>query len=630
MDILGNNPEIPFDQDLNTTDSVSFDTVSSNAFIKNGGTDIQYLMADGTVLTSSANSGNSNFYLYDNTNSAVDTTPIAGEVIINNASNPLATFVYISHITRDNIDVEVFWQFVNQLTDLYIQDQNDSGNYVRYNITGVPNPITGNKIEIPVSYLTSDGTGDTAFGAGHNIMVSYFTNTLETDTRLSALETKTTNQTFNAITGTTWSGVGNFANLNSPIIDSATTIAFGNTTQTGMTIGRVGAVVNIRASQINTTGTILPTVTNVNNIGSGTLLYNTIFGSIIGTNTIDVPISGSPLSIGGISASTLTIGRVGTTTTLQGSQINTNGNILPTVTNVNNIGSATFIYNTIFGSIIGTNAIDVPVGGTNITIGNTSANSITIGRATQTVSFPGSILGSLTVATSVLTPLINTATAVAMNIGTATHTALTVGRNNTANTLIQGLAILNQNVPFISSVITTPTTSNSRLSLSKFIMPTNLTNSTFGTFIMTGVSGSMGSVNTVTNEQIVGSTWRYRFSGNVANAVNTNTLSFQITHGVSLTQNIATWTYTNATTNGNFNAEIILFFSVIGATSTVIGSGYVNFVNGTTSTILNVGLNSFSPVYNSTLANANGCQIVASPATGFLYGVNNFTVEWLR
>ncbi len=160
-------------------------------------------------------------------------------------------------------------------------------------------------------------------------------------------------------------------------------------------------------------------------------------------------------------------------------------------------------------------------------------------------------------------------------------------------------------------------------------MPTNLTNSSVGTFIMTSVAGSMGSVNTAANEQIVGSTFRYRFSGVAANAAATNTLSFQITHAGG-TQNIATWTHTNATTSGNFNGEIILFWSVIGATSTIIGSGYVNFVNGTTASILNVGLSAFSPVYNATLANANACQIVANPATGFLYGVNNFTVAYLR
>jgi hypothetical protein len=559
MDILGNNPEILFDQDLNTTDDVSFDTVSSNAFIKNGGTDIQYLMADGSVLTSSANSGNSNFYLYNNTNSAVDTTPIAGELIINNASNPLATIVYISHKTRDNIDVEVFWQFINQLTDLYIQDQNLSENYVRYNITGAPTITAGDKIAIPVSYLTSDGTGNTAFGSGHNIMVSYFTNTLETDTRITALEVKTSNQSAVSGTSTTWTGVANFANLNSPIMDSAAGLAFGTNTQTGLTVGRGASATNLRGSVINTTGNILPTVTNVNNIGSGT-----------------------------------------------------------------------FIYNTIFGSIIGTNAIDVPVAGSNITIGASSALSITIGRATQTVSFPGSIAGSLTVATSVLTPLINTATAVVMNIGTATQTGLTLGRV-AANSLLNGLNVNLGQVPYINGTNVAPTTAQPRLVLAKYIMPVNNTVNV-GTVVLNSVAGGMGGLNTVANEILVGTTWRYKFNGFAINAASTNTLSLQLVHNGG-TQNLATWTYGVSTpATANFHGEIIMFYTTIGAGISPQVSGHITFNStGTSISIQNVSVSLFSPsLYSTIVANSNNIQIVASPSTGFQYTVSNFTCEWLR
>jgi hypothetical protein len=167
-------------------------------FVKTGGTGIQYLMGDGSTLTQSATSGNSNFYLYDNTNSDSDITPVSGEVIINSVSNSTATIVYISHITRDNIDVEVFWKFVNTLTELYLQDQSLSTNYIQYNITAAPTITVGNKIAIPVAVVNSGGTGATSFGAGHNILVSFFSNNLEVDTRLSTLETKTTNITYGA------------------------------------------------------------------------------------------------------------------------------------------------------------------------------------------------------------------------------------------------------------------------------------------------------------------------------------------------------------------------------------------------------------------------------------------------
>ena len=177
------------------------DDITSTKFIVQGGTNIQYLLADGTLLTSSANSGNSNFYLYKSTDNAT-TPPIgSGNIVYNNANQSLATIVYISHLTRDNVDIEIFFQNVSSLNDLYIQDQNNSLNYIRYNITGTPTIVPNNYVLIPVIINTSGGTGSTSFGTNHNVLLSIFTNSIETDVRISNLETKTQNQT--AVLGTT-------------------------------------------------------------------------------------------------------------------------------------------------------------------------------------------------------------------------------------------------------------------------------------------------------------------------------------------------------------------------------------------------------------------------------------------
>lgn len=189
---------------VNITGDTMTGSLTAPSLIKTGGTNIEYLMGDGSTLTQSATSGNSNFYLYNNTNSPF-TTPASGEVIINTTVNTTATMVYISHVTRDNIDVEVFWKFVNTLTELYLQDQNLSTNYIQYNITAAPTITVGDKIAIPVAVVNSAGTGSTSFGVGHNILVSYFTNNLEVDTRLSTLETKTQSQTATSLK-TTFTG----------------------------------------------------------------------------------------------------------------------------------------------------------------------------------------------------------------------------------------------------------------------------------------------------------------------------------------------------------------------------------------------------------------------------------------
>jgi hypothetical protein len=157
----------------------------ANAFTKTGGTNQQYLMANGSTLTQSAQSGNSNFYLYNNT--ALQTIPASGSITYNNTNPLLATIVRLSNTTRDAIDIIVFFKQINQLNDLYIQDQASSLNFIKYNITGTPE-MSATYIAIPVIQTTSGGSLSTL------VMVSFFTNNLEIDERLSGVETKTQNQ----------------------------------------------------------------------------------------------------------------------------------------------------------------------------------------------------------------------------------------------------------------------------------------------------------------------------------------------------------------------------------------------------------------------------------------------------
>ena len=174
----------------------------ADSFVKNGGTSQQYMMADGSSLQYSANSGNSNFYLYDN-GTDQDTTPANGFITYNTSEQKQATEIYISHRTRDNIDIEVFFKNLSSLNDVYIQDQSNSDNSITYNITGSPTIVNQAQVTIPVDWTSSSGTGSTSFGNGHNILLSFFTNSIETDTRLTTLEGKTQNQSGDA-TGTTF------------------------------------------------------------------------------------------------------------------------------------------------------------------------------------------------------------------------------------------------------------------------------------------------------------------------------------------------------------------------------------------------------------------------------------------
>jgi hypothetical protein len=175
-----------------TSPSLNF---NSNSVLSATGTGTQYFMGDGSLLQYSANSGNSNFYLYKSHTNTPVPPPTNGFVYYNNANQSLATILYISHLTDDVIDIEVFFNNINQINDVYLQDKNNSSNFIKYNITGPPTITVNSHITIPVSVITSAGTGTTSFGANHDILVSFFTNNIEVDTRLSTLETKTQYQT---------------------------------------------------------------------------------------------------------------------------------------------------------------------------------------------------------------------------------------------------------------------------------------------------------------------------------------------------------------------------------------------------------------------------------------------------
>ena len=171
-------------------------TFNGSNIITATGTNQQYIMGDGSTLQYSANSGNSNFYLYNN-GTDQDPTPANGYITYNTTEQKQATVIYISHRTRDNIDIEVFFKNISSLNDVYLQDQTDSDNNITYNITGSPVIVNQAQITIPVAFTSSSGTGSVSFGNGHNILMSFFINSIESDTRLSVLESKTRNITSN-------------------------------------------------------------------------------------------------------------------------------------------------------------------------------------------------------------------------------------------------------------------------------------------------------------------------------------------------------------------------------------------------------------------------------------------------
>ena len=105
---------------------------------------------------------NSNFYLCDS-NNTTNGPADSSQVRYNSATQKLASMVYlvsISHLTRDTIDIEVFYFQITQLNDVYLQDQKSK-------------LLTYDSISTPVTVIESGGTGETSANTGGTIIISH-------------------------------------------------------------------------------------------------------------------------------------------------------------------------------------------------------------------------------------------------------------------------------------------------------------------------------------------------------------------------------------------------------------------------------------------------------------------------
>ena len=170
----------------------------SDKFIVNGGTNQQYLLADGSVALSSL-IGSNVYYYKRNATSTPLLSPTSGYISFNNIVQESATFVYINDITDDSVDISPFLNLISVGNFLYIQDRNDSANYINFTVV-LKNNITGG-VEISVTFLNGAGSGLTNFGINNPVYFSIFSGTSDVGTRVTTLETKTQNQT--AVSGTT-------------------------------------------------------------------------------------------------------------------------------------------------------------------------------------------------------------------------------------------------------------------------------------------------------------------------------------------------------------------------------------------------------------------------------------------
>lgn len=303
--------------------------IEGASFKKTGGNSQQYLMADGSILSQSATSSNSNYYLYNSITTGT-ITPASGNISYNNAVQDNATIIYISHLSRDSIDIEIFIKQLTVLSDVYIQDQNVSENYIQYNINGVPILTVGENVAIPVIKRASSGTGSTNFPSGHQVILAFFTNSLEVDTRLSNLENTTALLTNNG-TYTGFSGA-NGITTNKIVVSGKTSddILLGNGSTTSLTT-QTDRIAVVEQKTVNQTA-----INGVSTIFTGT-------SGVISTKFAK-PTGGNPLHFW------MTDGTTNSNTyALNSDLINTNSNINTLQSKTQNL-TATTTTNTFTGT----------------------------------------------------------------------------------------------------------------------------------------------------------------------------------------------------------------------------------------------------------------------------------------
>jgi hypothetical protein len=206
--------------------------VSDQGFkLSSGGSSTQYFTTDGGVGAPTAG-GSSNIYLYNSSTNTNLLTITSGQIRYNNAVQANANQICISHLTRDNIDIDAFLELVAVSNIIYIQDQNTSLNYIKYKVTAPPSISPNNYYIFTVTVLDSQGTGSTNFPNGHDIFMSIYTDTATIDARLNNLDSEVLDLQNNKLSLSGGSMTGNIEMQNNSL-DHISYLSFNGTTNCG-------------------------------------------------------------------------------------------------------------------------------------------------------------------------------------------------------------------------------------------------------------------------------------------------------------------------------------------------------------------------------------------------------------
>lgn len=118
----------------------------------------------------------SNLFLYRANTSITSGYPGDGDLLWNAGTQTSATQINVSHLTDNNVDVDIFLALLTVGEQIVIQGQSSSSDYQTWTISGTPtsvNPGTSTAYwTYPVTLSASGGTGTTNFTSGQTLFLA--------------------------------------------------------------------------------------------------------------------------------------------------------------------------------------------------------------------------------------------------------------------------------------------------------------------------------------------------------------------------------------------------------------------------------------------------------------------------
>ena len=96
-------------------------------------------------------------------------TPGTGHITWQNVSQTLSTYIEVSHINYDGVDIELFLTALQVGNTLIIQNQDDSTNFQKWSISTTPVVVPNNYVQYPVTLVSSAGAN---FANNHRIILA--------------------------------------------------------------------------------------------------------------------------------------------------------------------------------------------------------------------------------------------------------------------------------------------------------------------------------------------------------------------------------------------------------------------------------------------------------------------------